>query len=95
MIFLIISLAILFFITFRFIEISGTYDDYCVEKYGNHWFYENNEYFGKFCVEIDNITFNTKYREEIPTTEEIADFCETPNFLSFEKRIKCKGEKEK
>ena len=87
----ILAFIFVIFMASRMLEIDVSYDDYCLEKYGEGWFSESNEYYGKFCSHIDNETFEVLEREKMPPHEERREFCELPKFFSFEQKEKCNG----
>ncbi len=85
----ILLFAFVIFMGFRMSTIDISYDNYCLEKHGEGWFYESNEYYGRYCAQVDNETFEVLSREKMPSLEEAKDFCEVPKFFSFKQKERC------
>ena len=81
--------VIIFIVASRLSAVDVSYNDYCLEQHGEGWFFESNEYYGRFCAQVDNETFEILDREKMPSHKERREFCEVPSFFSFEKKEKC------
>ncbi len=70
-----------------------SYNDICNVKYGENWVYDNNNNFGKTCIELDYISLEVVNRTELNIgmreaelyREEIDKYCDAPGFWELSK----------
>ena len=81
----IIALMVLFFLglgRFAAVVPNVGYDDICNAEYGENWIYDNNNNFGKTCIELDYISLEIVNRTKlnIGSGEAIRKYCDVPGF---------------
>lgn len=86
LVFVIVFLSIIFIIVrLSFLESNLTDNNKCGLEYGNDWYYDNNNYFGKSCIKLNFNTLEVEDRILINWDygKMILKYCNSPGFLDI------------
>lgn len=68
-------------------NISGdiTNDKICQLEYGDNWVYENDDVFGRLCMELDYESLDVVNRMKLNITmrEAVSKYCDSPGFFEL------------
>ena len=80
------GIFLLFFSVIKATESEASYHDYCSYKYGEDWFYEDNNVFGKLCVQVEISSLEILNRTILDLDYyEVQMFCERPGTFELTK----------